>query len=146
MSDFWKCPHCQHTQEKTDQLKLMAQAKRANAVVFANIRSREFPCQACRQTVDIGDLADGKFDDDREDMKRFFEDEVRRSLAEEHSKSNPILAFFAGGIIGFFAGNILVGLANWLFGLGIEPAYKAGFVCAAIGAVSCLIVTLTARK
>jgi hypothetical protein len=147
MSDFWKCPHCRNTQEKTDQLKLMEAARRADAVVFANISSRAFPCRFCGRTVDIADVAEGRLDAE----SPFGEADDFTTFEEPAGPVGAFLGgFVAGGAVGFFGVNIVVGTLNWLFGLGITPVYRAGLVGAIVGAfgcgVLCLISALRARK
>ena len=142
MSNFWKCPHCQNTQEKTDQLKVMAEAKRVNAIIFVNVTTRAFPCHFCGQTVDIGDVANGRLDVESPALSGSETD------TNEEGSEGPVSAFvgafLGGGALGFFGVGILVAIMNWLFGLGIMPVYKAGLVGAIIGSFGCAIISAIA--
>lgn len=134
VSDFWKCPHCQNTQEKTDQLKVMAEAKRVNAIVFANVTTRAFPCHFCGQTVDIGDVANGRFDTEG----------FATGIESDSAPTNPVGAFFAGGIVGLICAGILSLI--WRLITGSTFSWWVVPILAGIGAVISLIQALNERK
>lgn len=132
MSDFWKCPHCQRAQEKTDQLKIFAEAKRVNAVVFVNISSRAFPCRFCGGTVDIKELANGKFDalggSDRQAFEAAYLGASMHAggLTADSQSGKAGTARLVGSVIG---GLIVGGLLGFLF-CGILGAFMRLFTTA----------------
>lgn len=109
----------------------MAEAKRTNAVFFANVTTRAYPCRFCRQTVDITELANGRFD---AEGSVFFRS-VIRTREENRTVQLPFLMrFMAGGVLALFIVNIVVGIMNWLLALGITLGHKANLVVVIIGA------------
>lgn len=130
MSDFWRCPHCQNTQEKSDQLKFMALAGKDNAIVYTTVTTRAYPCRYCGQTVDIGDVANGRLD---------CEVVSSREPDSEGNPPGPVGAFFMGAIAGGFVLGIII---NVITGLGLESM----LIGAVIGAVGFLIISLKSRK
>ncbi len=58
----WKCPGCAAEHARPPQWDLLREARENDAVVLAMVQSRDVPCPACGRTVDIEQVANGRYD------------------------------------------------------------------------------------